>query len=116
MFDRIRLIDHGLHWANLGLLFTTALLPFPTVVISDAIQRGNAGRRGTAVGLYALIGALLCVSWLVFFRYLSHHPSLTEDPPPRSSSRASPPAPSPESPSTPLLACSDTSSPRRSLR
>ena len=78
-FDRIRLIDHGLHWANLGLLFTTALLPFPTVVISDAIQKGNAADARTAVGLYALIGALLCVSWLVFFRYLSRHPQLIEE-------------------------------------
>ena len=78
-FDRIRLIDHGLHWANLGLLFTTALLPFPTVVISDAIQKGNAADARTAVGLYALIGALLCVSWLVFFRYLSRHPQLIDE-------------------------------------
>ena len=40
-FDRIRRIDRGLHWANLGILFTTTLLPFPTAVISKAIQAGD---------------------------------------------------------------------------
>ena len=29
-FKRIHTIDRGLHWANVGVLFTTALLPFAT--------------------------------------------------------------------------------------
>ncbi len=33
----------------------------------------------TAVALYALIGALLCLSWLVFFHHLSRHSELVED-------------------------------------
>src|SRR5690242_15895279 len=33
-FMRIRLMNRGLHWTNLGILFTTALLPFPTAVIA----------------------------------------------------------------------------------
>jgi uncharacterized membrane protein len=77
-FDRIRRIDRGLHWANLGILFTTTLLPFPTAVISKAIRSDNPADARTAVGLYALIGVLLCASWLVFFRYLSRHPRLFE--------------------------------------
>ena len=77
-FDRIRRIDRGLHWANLGILFTTTLLPFPTAVISKAVQADNPADARTAVGLYALIGVLLCASWLVFFRYLSRHPRLFE--------------------------------------
>jgi hypothetical protein len=52
------------------------LLPFPTAVVADAIQDGNPVDERTAVGLYALVGALLCVSWLVFFHYLSRHPEL----------------------------------------
>lgn len=31
------------------------------------------------MGLYALIGALLCVSWLAFYHYLSRHPELVEE-------------------------------------
>ena len=77
-FRRIRAIDRGLHWANLGVLFATGLLPFPTAVVADAIQAGDPADSRTAVGLYALIGALLCVSWLGFYHYLSRHPELTE--------------------------------------
>lgn len=77
-FRRIRWIDRGLHWANLGVLFTTALLPFPTAVISKTMQHGNLADERTAVGFYALIGALLCLSWLVFFHYLSRHRELVE--------------------------------------
>lgn len=78
-FRRISLIDRPLHWANLGILFTTALLPFPTAVISQALQEDNVADARTAVGLYALVGVLLCMSWLAFFHYLSRHPHLTED-------------------------------------
>lgn len=78
-FRRIRTIDGGLHWANLGILFTTALLPFPTAVIADAVQGGNATDVRTAVALYALVGVLLCVSWLAFFHYLARHPDLLEE-------------------------------------
>jgi uncharacterized membrane protein len=75
-FLRIRAMDRGLHWANLGLLFWTALLPFPTAVLSAALTRGNPADERTAVAFYALIGALLCGSFLTLFRYLSHHPRL----------------------------------------
>jgi uncharacterized membrane protein len=78
-FRRIRLVDRGLHWTNLGLLFTTALLPFPTAVVADAIEAGEPADARTAVVLYAVIGSLLCVSWLVFFIYLASHPELAED-------------------------------------
>lgn len=78
-FRRIRFINRGLHWANLGILFTTALLPFPTAVLSKAMKIGNSANERTAVGLYALIGALLCVSWLIFFHYLHRHPELVSE-------------------------------------
>jgi hypothetical protein len=32
-----------------------------------------------AVAFYALIGALLCASWLAFFHYLAQHDDLLED-------------------------------------
>lgn len=61
-FRRIRFIDPRLHWANLGILFTAALQPFPITVVSHALQRENLFDSQVAVGLYALIGVLLCVS------------------------------------------------------
>ena len=79
-FSRIRYIDRGLHWVNLAILFTAALLPFPTAVVSYAVQRGVASTDArTAVAFYAMIGVLLCASWYAFFRYLATHPRLLED-------------------------------------
>ena len=43
-FTRIHRVDWGLQWANLALLFTTALLPFPTAVLSA----GRSSRRTAA--------------------------------------------------------------------
>ncbi|MDB6124050.1 MAG: putative integral rane protein [Pedosphaera sp.] len=78
-FRRIRFIDRGLHWANFGVLFTTALLPFPTAVVAKAMQHGNAVDIRVAVAFYAFIGAQLCLSWWVFFHYLHHHPELIKE-------------------------------------
>jgi uncharacterized membrane protein len=78
-FRRIRYADRGLHWANLGILFTTALLPFPTAVVSNAVEEGNGADIRTAVALYALVGALLSLSWLVFFHYLAVREDLVEE-------------------------------------
>jgi uncharacterized membrane protein len=78
-FTRIREMDIGLQWANLGLLATLALVPWPTAVIAETARTGNLEDERVAVGLYALIGALLCLAWLVFFSYLARHPDLTKD-------------------------------------
>ncbi|MEV4629354.1 TMEM175 family protein [Micromonospora sp. NPDC049523] len=78
-FNRIRIADRGLHWANLFVLFSTALLPFPTAVVSRALQDHNQQDQRVGVAFYALVSALLCVSWLVFFHYLSRHRELLEE-------------------------------------
>ena len=78
-FRRIIWVDAPLHWANLGILFTAALLPFPTSVLSHALVRENVADAQTAVGLYALIGMLLCVSWFVLFQYLVGRPHLSDE-------------------------------------
>jgi uncharacterized membrane protein len=78
VFNRVRHVDRGLKWASMGLLFTAATLPFPTAVLSTALEATDDPDRRAAVGLYALIAALLCGSWLVFWRYLQTHPRLLE--------------------------------------
>ena len=78
-FQRINLIDAPVHWANLGILFTAALLPFPTAVLSRALVAESLADARTAVGLYALVGMLLYVSWFVFFQYLTRRPQLTDE-------------------------------------
>jgi uncharacterized membrane protein len=77
-FFRIRALNRPAHWANLLVLFTTALLPWPTSVLADAVAEENRLDAKVAVGLYALVGALLCASWLLFFHVLSRHPELLE--------------------------------------
>jgi uncharacterized membrane protein len=78
-FTRIREMDIGLQWANLGILATLALVPWPTAVISETARTGNIDDERVAVALYAIVGALLCLSWLVFFSYLARHPDLTNE-------------------------------------
>ncbi|MBQ1017072.1 DUF1211 domain-containing protein [Micromonospora sp. D93] len=78
-FNRIRQVDRGLHWMNLFVLFSTALLPFPTSVVSHALQEHNNTDQRVAIAFYAAIGALLCVTWLAFYHYLARNPDLLKD-------------------------------------
>jgi uncharacterized membrane protein len=64
----IRRVDKGLHLANLALLFITALLPFPTAVLSGAFITGVDGADArTAVALDAGIATAMCASWLLLY-------------------------------------------------
>jgi uncharacterized membrane protein len=79
VFARVRYCDRSLHLANLFLLLTSALIPFPTAVLSTAIQIGNQFDAKVAVALYAAIAGAMCLAWLVVFHVLSVHPYLVED-------------------------------------
>ena len=53
-FVAIRRVDKGVHIANLLLLFTTALMPFPTAVLSGALITGvdsTDARTAVATGM-----------------------------------------------------------------
>jgi len=78
-FTRIGEMDRGLQWANLGILATLALVPWPTAVIAETARTGNLEDEKVAVALYAIVGALLCMSFLVFFSHLARHPDLTKE-------------------------------------
>ena len=79
VFARVRYCDRSLHLANLFLLLTSALIPFPTAILSTAIQSGNEFDARVGVTLYAAIAGTMCLSWLVVFHVLSIHPYLVED-------------------------------------
>src|SRR3982075_1063343 len=79
VFARVRYCDRSLHLANLFLLLTSALIPFPTAILSAAIQSGNEFDARVAVTLYAAIAGTMCLSWLLLFSLLSIHPYLLED-------------------------------------
>jgi uncharacterized membrane protein len=76
VFHHIRRMDWGLYWLNLSLLFGTGLLPFPTAMVARAFGTGNFTDERTAVALYAGLGTLLTLSWVLFFHYVSRRPEL----------------------------------------
>jgi uncharacterized membrane protein len=79
LFRRIRHTSLGLNWANLGVLFGTALLPFPTAVLASAFaQHGDVHDQHVAVAFYAIVAAFMSATWLVVFLYLDAHVGLLE--------------------------------------
>jgi uncharacterized membrane protein len=78
VFSRVRYCNRSLHVANLLLLMTSALIPFPTAVLSMALQHGSLVDARIAAELYAAVGCLMCLSWLFVFHALSKNPHLLE--------------------------------------
>lgn len=74
--SRIRHCNRGLHLANLLLLLTTALIPFPTAVLATALQHGGPTDEAASVALYAAVGCLMCLSRFLLFHVLSINPHL----------------------------------------
>jgi uncharacterized membrane protein len=77
-FARIARMDPGLRFLNLVLLLDVVVLPFPTAMMSQALREGNVTDARAATGIYALGGALMCLTWLAFFHHLARHPELAE--------------------------------------
>jgi uncharacterized membrane protein len=71
LFTRIAAVDSGLLWRNLALLLATSVLPFPTAVLGNAFQFGSRADEVTAFVLYALVAAVMALTWLLLFHYLS---------------------------------------------
>jgi len=79
LFSKLRRTDVGFRWINLGILFTTAILPFPTAVLASALASGNNSYdQRVAVTVYALAAAAMSASWLPVFPYLRDHQELLE--------------------------------------
>jgi uncharacterized membrane protein len=78
VFSRVRYCSRSLHMANLLLLLTSALIPFPTALLSTALQHGALADATVAIVLYAAVGCLMCLSWLFLFHVLSINPHLLE--------------------------------------
>ncbi|MEH1167496.1 TMEM175 family protein [Micromonospora sp. CPCC 205539] len=75
-FHRVGSSGKGLQWWNLSVLFSTALVPFATSVVSSSVQQGDRADERAAVALYGLVGVLLTASWLGLYHHLARHPDL----------------------------------------
>lgn len=78
VFSRVRYCDRTLHITNLFVLLTSALIPFPTALLSFALQHGNLFDAKVAEAVYAIVGGLMCLAWLFQFHVLTVHPYLLE--------------------------------------
>lgn len=75
--DKVRRFDNGLQWFNLLLLLGVATVPFPTALLAAHVGVGGEA-ASTAAAVYALLGVVLPVPWLLTWRHLSRHPDLFE--------------------------------------
>jgi uncharacterized membrane protein len=79
LFTHIRAVDVGLLWRNLLLLLASSFLPFPTAVLSTAVQHGTRADQAAALVFYCASAAAMATSWLVIFHHLCHRPRLLSD-------------------------------------
>jgi uncharacterized membrane protein len=75
--DKVRRFDDPLQWFNLLLLLGVATVPFPTALLAEHVSDGGEA-ASTAAAVYALLGVVLPVPWLLIWRHLGRHPDLFE--------------------------------------
>jgi uncharacterized membrane protein len=77
---RIRRADPRVQVLNLGILLGASLMPWPTSLISAALQNGERADQIAAIFVFALVTVLISVPWLALDLYLIRHPALLTSP------------------------------------
>jgi uncharacterized membrane protein len=74
LFDRVAAVDRRMLFMNILLLLTISFLPFPTAVLGDYIQSGDAGH--VAAAFYSASLLLVGLGFLALWIHLLAHPEL----------------------------------------
>jgi uncharacterized membrane protein len=74
---RLVAVDHGLVYANLGLLATISFLPFPTAVLAEYLRDGGSNER-VAAALYGVTMIAISVAFWGLWMHLRHHQELVQ--------------------------------------
>jgi uncharacterized membrane protein len=69
LFARIRRVSLGATWANIAVLLTIGLIPFPTRLLAEAIGRRDPANLRIAVAFFSVVGILLGTAFLTLCRY-----------------------------------------------
>ena len=78
MFERIKQVDRGLLFLNLGLLLGIAYLPYPTALLAEYVREGGANSH-IAAAIYSSVMALIGVAFTLMWHHLYRHPELLSD-------------------------------------
>jgi uncharacterized membrane protein len=70
-------VDHGLVYANLGLLAAVSFLPFPTAVLADYLREGGNNEKAAAA-LYGITMIGISVAFWAMWMHLRHHSGIVK--------------------------------------
>ena len=76
VFARVRQVNIGIILANLLLLLTVSVLPFPTAVMSSAWRHGDRSDQVAAALLFAFISVAISAAYIGMCSYLARHAEL----------------------------------------
>jgi uncharacterized membrane protein len=74
---RLVAVDHGLVYANLGLLATVSFLPFPTAVLAEYLRDGGSNEQA-ATALYGITMIAVSLAFWLLWAHLGHHHELVQ--------------------------------------
>jgi len=75
--DKVNHFDNTLQWLNLLLLLGVVTVPFSTALLAAHVADGGEP-ASTSAAVYALLGVVLPLPWVLIWRHLSTRPDLFE--------------------------------------
>lgn len=125
-FTRLKRVDTRVLVLNIALLLGVALVPWPTVLLANALRDGNHEEQFAAVVVYAIVILLIGSAYTALGVYLSRHENLLHSPdhvresaashslPSAALSSPAPASPSEPSPPSPHSCCTCSCRPHSS--